>query len=51
MRAEETFDPSKNGGRVTLVTARRQFKKDWNVVVLGSGKRGGVGNALRGINS
>lgn len=50
MRAEETFDPPKNGGRVLLSNPgdcqQTTQKKDWSVVVLGSGKRGGVGNSF-----
>lgn len=51
MRTEETFDPSKNGGRVLLSNPGDNSEKDWGVVILGSGKRGGAGNALRGIHS
>lgn len=55
MRAEETFDPSRNGGRVLLSNPgdcqETTQKKDWSLVILRSGKGGGVGNALRGINS
>lgn len=50
-----SFDPSKNGGRVLLANPgdcqETTQKKDWSVVIMGSVKRGGVGNALRGIHS